>query len=99
MLLIPLFLCLGFMLAVLYMDLVFDISALPYRKTGTNLPKDVLDAIVIYYRYITKDPWLLIFVIFTAATCIGAQIAFHQVSRSSFRPVTARSAFRASRWR
>ncbi len=81
MLLIPLFLCIGFMLAVLYMDLVFDISALPYRRSGTNLPKTILDPIVIYYRYITKNPWLLIFVILTAASCIAAQLAFHLVSR------------------
>jgi hypothetical protein len=74
--LIPLFLCIGFMIAVLYMDLVFDISALPYRNTQANLPKDVLDPIITYYRYITKNPWLLIFVMLTTATCVVAEIVY-----------------------
>jgi len=43
--LITLFLCLGFMMAVLYIDLMFDIMAAPYRKTNAALPKVVLDSI------------------------------------------------------
>ncbi len=76
---IPLFLCIGFFIAVVYMDLVFDVSALPYRKTGSNLPREVLDPIVTYYRYITKNPWLLVFCLLVAATSIVVQIVFHQV--------------------
>lgn len=79
--LIPLFLCIGFMIAVLYMDLVFDISALPYRKTKAPLPKHILEPITTYYRYITKNPWLLVFVILTAAVCIIAEVKFNLVPR------------------
>ena len=77
--LIPLFLCIGFCIAVLYMDLVFDISALPYRKAKANLPKEVLDPIITYYRYITKNPWLLFFVLLTTAISITAEIVFKLV--------------------
>jgi hypothetical protein len=77
--LIPLFLCIGFMLAVLYIDLVYDLSALPYRKTKANLPKDVLDPIVQYYGIITKRPWLLIAMIITTTICIVVEIAYNLV--------------------
>ncbi len=76
---IPLFLCLGFFTAVCYMDLVFDVSALPYRKSKSGLPKEILDPIVTYYAYVTKNPWLLVFCLITAATSVGAQVLFHQI--------------------
>ncbi len=76
---IPLFLCIGFFIAVAYMDLVFDISALPYRKSKASLPGEVLDPIVTYYRYITKNPWLLVFCMVTATVCVIVQIRYHQV--------------------
>ncbi len=76
---IPLFLCIGFFIAVLYMDLVFDISALPYRNSKSSLPKEILEPIVMYYAYITKNPYLLVFCLLTAAGSIAAQIVFHQV--------------------
>ena len=41
---IPLFLAIGFMFAVLYIDLVFDMSALPYRNKAA-IPKEVMDSI------------------------------------------------------
>jgi hypothetical protein len=74
--LIPLSLCIGFMIAVLYMDMVFDVSALPYRKTHANLPEHVLGPIVTYYKYITKNPYLLIFVMLTTATCLISQVVY-----------------------
>jgi hypothetical protein len=77
--LVPLFLCIGFMLAVLYIDLVYDLSALPYRKTKANLPKDVLDPILLYYGIITKRPWLLMIVMFTTTICIVVEIAYKLV--------------------
>ncbi len=76
---IPVFLCIGFMIAVLYMDLVFDISALPYRKTGSNLPKEILEAIATYYRYVTRNPSLLVFVLLTAAACILKELNMQRV--------------------
>ncbi len=76
-----LFLCMGFMIAVLYMDLVFDTSALPHRRTKGPLPPHVLDPIAMYYRYITRNPYLLMFVMLTTLTCIIAQIVYGLVPR------------------
>jgi hypothetical protein len=75
--LITLVLCIGFMMAVLYIDLMFDVSAAPYRRTRTALPKHVLDSITHYYGRITQNPYVLMFVILTATACIGAEIAYH----------------------
>jgi hypothetical protein len=77
--LIPLFLCIGFMLAVLYIDLVFDMVALPYRKNRATPPKEVLESITSYYGRITQNPWLLIFVLTTSATCIIWEIVYKLV--------------------
>ncbi len=74
--LIPLFLCIGFMLAVLYIDLAFDISTLPYRKNRAAIPREVLESIASYYRRVTSDPWLLIAVMITSATCIIWEIVY-----------------------
>ncbi len=71
-----LFFCLGFCIAIVYIDLVFDVSALPYRKTKTALPVDVLTPITTYYRYVTRNPWLLIFVMTVVLTCIVVEVRF-----------------------
>lgn len=71
-----LFFCLGFCIAIIYIDLVFDVSALPYRKTNAALPATVLTPITTYYRYVTRNPWLLIFVMFVTLTCIVAEVRF-----------------------
>jgi len=42
--------CSGFLLAVLWMDLIFDAQVLAHRGTGGNLPDDVLASIAGYYR-------------------------------------------------
>jgi hypothetical protein len=79
--LITLFLCIGFMMAVLYIDLMFDVSAVPYRKTKAVLPKEILDPITHYYGRITQNPFVLTFVMLTTTTCIGAQIVYGLASR------------------
>lgn len=76
---IPLFICFGFFIAVLYIDLVFDISALPYRKSKSELPPEVVTPIVSYYRLITKDPWLLMSFFFVATGCLLAEIKYSLV--------------------
>ncbi len=73
---VPLFFCLGFMFAVLYIDMVFDVSARGHRHTGKPLPPDVLEPIVTYYRYITKNPFLLIGILTTALASIIAEIRY-----------------------
>jgi hypothetical protein len=74
--LITLFLCLGFMMAVLYIDLMFDVSAAPYRRSNAPLPEDVLDPITHYYGRITQNPYVLMFVMLTTVACITAQIVY-----------------------
>jgi hypothetical protein len=41
----------------------------------------VLDPIAMYYRYITKNPYLLMFVMLTTLTCIIAQNVYGLVPR------------------
>jgi hypothetical protein len=77
--LIPLFLCIGFMLAVIYIDLAFDLFTLPYRRNKAALPKEALESITSYYRCITRNPWLLVFVFTATATCIIWEIVYELV--------------------
>ena len=79
--LMTLFLCLGFMMAVLYIDLMFDVSAVPYRKTGAALPPAVLDPITHYYGRITQNPYVLMFVMLTTTICLGAEIYYNLAPR------------------
>lgn len=81
--LIALFLCIGFMLAVLYIDLMFDVSAFPHRRAGTTLPAEVLDPITHYYGRITRNPYVLMFVMLTATACLVAEILYGPVTRSA----------------
>lgn len=46
----------GFLLAVLWMDLTFDVLVLRHRKRG-ELPEDVLASIAAYYRRVTTTSW------------------------------------------
>lgn len=45
--------CGGFLLAVLWMDLIFDIQSLGHRDTGHQLPEAVLVSIAAYYHRAT----------------------------------------------
>jgi hypothetical protein len=42
--------CSGFLLAVLWMDLIFDAQVLAHRSAGGDLPETVLASIAGYYR-------------------------------------------------
>ncbi len=42
--------CSGFLLAVLWMDLIFDAQVLAHRNPGGDLPESVLASIAGYYR-------------------------------------------------
>ena len=46
-------LCGGFLLAVLWMDLMFDVQVLRYRGAARELPEEVLSSIATYYRRVT----------------------------------------------
>jgi hypothetical protein len=45
--------CGGFLLAVLWMDLMFDVQVLRHRPRGGELPESVLASISAYYRRVT----------------------------------------------
>jgi hypothetical protein len=47
-------LCGGFLLAVLWMDLMFDVQVLRFRAMQ-ELPEEVLTSIAAYYRRVTTD--------------------------------------------
>ena len=48
--------CAGFLLAVLWMDLIFDTQVLAYRRAGSELPEPVLASIAGYYHRATMRP-------------------------------------------
>jgi hypothetical protein len=45
--------CSGFLLAVLWMDLIFDVQVFGHREGATELPEQVLASIAGYYRRAT----------------------------------------------
>ena len=45
----------GFLLAVLWMDLMFDVQVLRHRRAEPELPEPVLASIAAYYRRVTTD--------------------------------------------
>jgi len=45
----------GFLLAVLWMDLMFDVQVLRHRSLAPELPEPVLASIAGYYRRVTTD--------------------------------------------
>jgi hypothetical protein len=45
--------CSGFLLAVLWMDLIFDVQVLGHRNKGADLPEPVLASIAGYYHRAT----------------------------------------------
>ena len=48
-------LCGGFLLAVLWMDLMFDVQVLRYEDENSELPEEVLCSIAAYYRRVTTE--------------------------------------------
>ena len=48
-------LCGGFLLAVLWMDLMFDVQVLRYQDEDSELPEEVLSSTAAYYRRVTTE--------------------------------------------
>lgn len=71
--------CGGFLLAVLWMDLMFDVQVLRHRQGGAELPESVLASIAAYYRRVTTDAWpmgrLIGGVMLTGVVTLVVQIA------------------------
>jgi hypothetical protein len=51
--------CAGFLLGVLWMDLMFDLQVLRHPDAPAPLPEPVLASIAAYYRRVTTDSWPL----------------------------------------
>ena len=47
--------CAGFLLGVLWMDLLFDVQVLRHRRRPGDLPDEVLASIAAYYARVTTD--------------------------------------------
>jgi hypothetical protein len=77
--------CGGFLLAVLWMDLMFDVQVLRHRQRGSELPEAVLASIAAYYRRVTTDAWpmgrLIGAVMLTSLVVLAIQIALGQQPR------------------
>ena len=71
--------CGGFLLAVLWMDLMFDVQVLRHRRAGDQLPEPVLASIAGYYRRVTTDArpmgHLVAAVMLTMLLSLAVQIA------------------------
>ena len=77
--------CGGFLLAILWMDLMFDVQVLRYRQRGSELPEPVLASIAAYYRRVTTSArpmsHLVGAVMLTALIALAVQIAVDPGSR------------------
>ena len=77
--------CGGFLLAVLWMDLMFDVQVLRHRRAEAELPEPVLASIAGYYRRVTTDArpmgHLVAVVMLTTLLSLAVQIARGQPSR------------------
>lgn len=54
-----LFISIGYLLAVLWIDLIFDFPAVPYRNKPGVLPEEVLVLMTGFYRRIAGRPFLI----------------------------------------
>jgi hypothetical protein len=72
----------GFLLAVLWMDLIFDVQVLRHRRTA-ELPEDVLASIAGYYRRATTDsaPMGRLIALVMTATCAALFVELVQGNR------------------
>ncbi|KAA1248498.1 hypothetical protein F0Q45_20270 [Mycobacterium simiae] len=67
--------CGGFLLAVLWMDLIFDVQVLRYRRASDQLPEPVLASIAGYYHRATTTSrpmsWLIALVMVLLLAGLG----------------------------
>lgn len=77
--------CGGFLLAVLWIDLMFDVQVLRHRDRDAELPESVLASIAAYYRRVTTTArpmgHLVGAVMATTLVASGVQLAFADGSR------------------
>ena len=73
--------CGGFLLAVLWMDLMFDVQV---RGNSGDLPEPVLASIAGYYRRVTTDAWPMGAAIASAMALAVGSAAWQLVRRPSW---------------
>jgi hypothetical protein len=71
--------CSGFLLAVLWMDLIFDVQVLAHRNAADDLPEAVLASIAGYYHRATTTSrpmsWLIALVMVILLGALGLRAA------------------------
>jgi hypothetical protein len=70
----------GFLLAVLWMDLMFDVQVLGHRR-GTELPETVLASIASYYRRATTTSRPMNYLIAVVMVVLLAALGFRALQR------------------
>jgi len=77
--------CGGFLLAVLWMDLMFDVQVLRHRQQKSELPESVLASIAAYYHRVTTAAkpmgHFIGTVMITTLIVLASQIAVNHESR------------------
>ncbi|MBV8929223.1 MAG: hypothetical protein JO152_08880 [Mycobacteriaceae bacterium] len=71
--------CGGFLLAVLWMDLIFDVQVLAHRKAGNELPEAVLASIANYYHRATTTSRPMSWLIAGVMVILLSTLALHGV--------------------
>jgi len=69
-----LFACIGFIAAILWVDLIFDALVLPHRGKDKPLPEEVLSTMSHFFRRITHRPRLIFVVMIAIVYVIIRQI-------------------------
>lgn len=78
----------GFLIAVLWMDLIFDVQVLPHRRSA-ELPEPVLASIAGYYRRATTTSRPMSLLIAAVMVVLLAALTFHAVDGADPRWLTA----------
>jgi hypothetical protein len=79
MLALILFAGIGFLLAVLWIDLVFDAMVLPYHDQNEPLPEKVLGTMSSFYHHITFNPIPLFIVMLIMLGILILQLVQHSI--------------------
>jgi hypothetical protein len=72
--------CSGFLLAVLWMDLIFDTQVLAHRAAGDELPEQVLASIAGYYHRATTTSRPMSYLIAAVMVILLGALVFRAVS-------------------
>jgi len=66
--------CIGFIIAVMWIDLIFDALVLPHHNSKDPLPEEVLATMSSFFKRITYKPFLIFVILVGMFTIIIQQI-------------------------